>query len=58
VTHQITGVQVQGRYANGRGQEYTEEFEVEYWREGFTSWRKYYRFDGKTVSQVNGRHVC
>lgn len=56
-THLISAVQVQGRYDNGRGQEYTEEFEVEYWREGFQMWRKYYRFDGKSVSQSQKQPV-
>ena len=54
-THLLSGIKVQGRYDRGKGQEYTEEFEIEYWREGFNEWRKYYKFDGKTVSQLKKR---
>lgn len=48
--HVITGVQTQGRYDRGRGQEYAEEYTLEYWRPGFKEWRVYRRWDGKEVN--------
>lgn len=47
--HVITGVQTQGRYDHGRGQEYAEEYTLEYWRPGLDQWRQYSRWDGKQV---------
>lgn len=47
--HVITGVQTQGRYDRGRGQEYTEEYTVEYWRFGLNEWKEYKRWDNKQV---------
>lgn len=46
----VTGVQTQGRYDRGRGQEYAEEYTLEYWRPGFMEWKEYKRWDGKQVS--------
>lgn len=45
----VTGVQTQGRFDHGRGQEYTEEYSLEYWRPGLADWREYHRWDGKKV---------
>nr|CAI5859953.1 unnamed protein product [Callosobruchus analis] len=50
--HAVTGVQTQGRYDRGRGQEYTEEYTIEYLRPGMKSWREYCRWDGKRVSYI------
>lgn len=50
VVHTITGIQTQGRYDHGRGQEYTEEYTIEYWRPSLNMWKKYKRWDGKEVS--------
>lgn len=47
--HVITGVQSQGRYDHGRGQEYVEEYTLEYRRPGFTDWRRYKRWDNREV---------
>lgn len=47
--HVITGVQSQGRYDHGRGQEYVEEYTLEYRRPGFAEWRRYKRWDNKEV---------
>lgn len=47
--HIVTGVQTQGRYDRGRGQEYTEEYTVEYWRPGLNEWKQYKRWDNKEV---------
>ncbi|XP_011873229.1 PREDICTED: discoidin domain-containing receptor 2-like isoform X2 [Vollenhovia emeryi] len=51
--HVITGVQTQGRYDHGRGQEYVEDYTVEYRRPGFTRWRRYKRWDNKEVLTGN-----
>lgn len=50
--HVVTGVQTQGRYDHGRGQEYAEEYTLEYWRPGMEGWKQYTRWDGKTVSKT------
>lgn len=47
--HVVTGVQTQGRYDHGRGQEYVEDYTLEYRRPGFTEWRRYKRWDNKEV---------
>ncbi|TGZ50640.1 discoidin domain-containing receptor 2 isoform X1 [Temnothorax longispinosus] len=51
--HVVTGVQTQGRYDHGRGQEYVEDYTVEYRRPGFTRWRRYKRWDNKEVLAGN-----
>ncbi|XP_017882704.1 discoidin domain-containing receptor 2-like isoform X2 [Ceratina calcarata] len=51
--HVITGVQSQGRYDHGRGQEYVEEYTLEYRRPGFTEWHRYKRWDNKEVLAGN-----
>ncbi|KDR22084.1 Discoidin domain-containing receptor 2, partial [Zootermopsis nevadensis] len=43
----LTGVETQGRYDRGRGQEYVEEYMIEYWRPGLGEWKQYSRWDGK-----------
>lgn len=47
--HVVTGVQTQGRYDRGRGQEYAEEYTVEYWRPGLPEWKEYKRWDNRQV---------
>ncbi|XP_031776700.1 discoidin domain-containing receptor 2 isoform X2 [Nasonia vitripennis] len=37
----ITSTRTQGRYGNGHGVEYTEEYYIEYWRPGFSEWRRW-----------------
>ncbi|XP_025835674.1 discoidin domain-containing receptor 2-like [Agrilus planipennis] len=49
----ITGIETQGRYDRGRGQEYTEEYTLEYWRPGLGKWKEYRRWDGKQVLRGN-----
>ncbi|XP_024873096.1 discoidin domain-containing receptor 2-like [Temnothorax curvispinosus] len=34
----LTSTKTQGRFGNGNGVEYTEEYFVEYWRPGFNKW--------------------
>lgn len=48
----ISGIATQGRYGNGRGQEYTEQFRLEYFRPELSVWRPYRRWDGKEVLYV------
>ncbi|XP_069672630.1 discoidin domain-containing receptor 2-like isoform X2 [Periplaneta americana] len=49
----LTGVQTQGRYDRGRGQEYAEEYMIEYWRAGLGEWKQYSRWDGKQILSGN-----
>lgn len=60
--HMITGVQTQGRYDHGRGQEYAEEYTLEYWRPGMDQWKQYNRWDGKQVFYlfytIQGVGIC
>ncbi|XP_011501342.1 PREDICTED: discoidin domain-containing receptor 2 [Ceratosolen solmsi marchali] len=37
----LTSTRTQGRFGNGHGVEYTEEYYVEYWRADFTDWRRW-----------------
>ena len=39
--HVINSVVVQGRFANGLGQEYTEHFIVQFWRKGMDQFVEY-----------------
>lgn len=39
--HVITGTKTQGRFGNGQGQEYAEEFMLDYWRPGFGKWLRW-----------------
>lgn len=49
----ISGIATQGRYGNGRGQEYAEAFRLEYWRPELGQWRRYRRWDASEVLQGN-----
>ncbi|XP_046467696.1 discoidin domain-containing receptor 2 isoform X1 [Neodiprion pinetum] len=40
-TRVLTSARTQGRFGNGHGVEYTEEYFVEYWRNGFTKWTRW-----------------
>lgn len=54
--HVVTGIQTQGRYDRGRGQEYAEEYTVEYWRPGLAEWKEYRRWDGRQVNTKNEKY--
>ena len=41
VDHVITSVVIQGRFANGLGQEYTEYYILQLWREGMADFDEY-----------------
>ncbi|XP_043241295.1 discoidin domain-containing receptor tyrosine kinase B-like [Amphibalanus amphitrite] len=47
----ITAAETQGRFGNGRGMEWAERYELEYWRPGWdaeTGWRTYRNVSGHT----------
>ncbi|XP_012268369.3 discoidin domain-containing receptor 2-like [Athalia rosae] len=52
-SHLVRTIQTQGRYDHGRGQEYVEEYTVEYWRPGFSEWREYRRWDDEKILTGN-----
>uniref|UniRef100_A0A182UCV1 F5/8 type C domain-containing protein n=1 Tax=Anopheles melas TaxID=34690 RepID=A0A182UCV1_9DIPT len=39
--HVITAIKTQGRFGKGQGREYTEAYALEYWRPGFTKWKRW-----------------
>lgn len=51
--HVITGTGIQGRFANGKGQEYAEGYRLEYWRPGMTTFRAYTSGYGNQVSVIS-----
>ncbi|RZF47106.1 hypothetical protein LSTR_LSTR005184 [Laodelphax striatellus] len=51
--HAVTGTQTQGRFGNGQGQEYAEEFLIDYWRPGLVKWRRWRGRDGKQILPGN-----
>lgn len=53
-THVITAIRTQGRFGKGQGQEYTETYVLEYWRPGFTTWKRWKNTQGK---EVNGAAI-
>ncbi|XP_076271676.1 discoidin domain-containing receptor 2 isoform X2 [Rhynchophorus ferrugineus] len=51
--HVLTGVKTQGRYGNGQGQEYAEQYMVEYWRSGLGKWVRWKDRSGKELLSGN-----
>jgi hypothetical protein len=47
--HLITRTETQGRFGNGQGQEYAEQFLVEYWRDALLQWTVYKDTRGQKV---------
>ena len=45
----VTSVLTQGRFGNGRGQEYAEAFKIKYWRPGMTNFKDYQDHLGRKV---------
>lgn len=39
--HLVTLTETQGRWGNGQGQEFTEAFTIEYWRQSINRWVEY-----------------
>ena len=62
--YRLTRTATQGRYGGGRGQEYAEAFQLEYWRPEFgnetDSWRTYKNHSGHTVLyiRINSRSMA
>ncbi|KAL3275351.1 hypothetical protein HHI36_020118 [Cryptolaemus montrouzieri] len=48
--HVVTETRTQGRYGNGQGQEYAEEYMLDYWRPGLGDWVRWKNRSGKEVS--------
>ncbi|XP_046642045.1 discoidin domain-containing receptor 2-like [Daphnia pulicaria] len=51
--HVISTVQTQGRFGNGQGQEYVEQFKLEYWRPGMERWMRYRNQTGAEIFTGN-----
>ncbi|XP_076038345.1 uncharacterized protein LOC143023641 [Oratosquilla oratoria] len=49
-THVITGTGTQGRFDNNNGKEYTEHYQLQYWRQGFTEYKTYTNGSGDQFS--------
>ena len=47
--HVITATYTQGRFGNGRGQEYAEHYRIQYWRPGLTDFIDYHDNLGRKV---------
>ena len=50
--HVVTGVKTQGRFGNGRGAEYTEAYNLHYWRPGMTDFIEYHDSLGRKITTV------
>ena len=48
--HVVTSALTQGRFGNGRGQEFAEAFKIQYWRPGMTNFKDYQDHRGRKVS--------
>ncbi|GIY47965.1 discoidin domain-containing receptor A [Caerostris darwini] len=51
--HVISAVATQGRFGNGQGREYTEDYALEYWRPGLSHWK---RFSDRREEQAKRAH--
>ena len=45
----ITKVEVQGRFGNGQGREFAEQYKLQYWRPGLQYWPTYKNGRGEEV---------
>ena len=48
--HVVTKTLTQGRFGNGRGQEFAEAYKIQYWRPGMTNFIDYRDSLGRMVS--------
>lgn len=46
----LTSARTQGRFGNGHGVEYSEEYYFDYWRPGFSEWRRWKNRKAESVS--------
>ncbi|CAL4145492.1 unnamed protein product [Meganyctiphanes norvegica] len=51
--HVVTKVEVQGRFGNGKGQEFTEQYKLHYWRPGLQHWVTYKDGHGNEMLEGN-----
>ncbi|XP_045462151.1 discoidin domain-containing receptor 2-like isoform X3 [Harmonia axyridis] len=51
--HVITETRTQGRYGNGQGREYAEEYMVDYWRPGLVEWKRWKNRSGRELLKGN-----
>ncbi|KAF0305794.1 Discoidin domain-containing receptor tyrosine kinase B [Amphibalanus amphitrite] len=49
----ISAVSLQGRFGNGQGREFADQFTLEYWRPGLTAWKPYKAWNGSQVLAGN-----
>jgi discoidin domain receptor family protein 2 len=49
----VRGVVLQGRWANGLGQEFAEQVMIQYWRPGLSAFRPYVTAQGSAVMEAN-----
>jgi len=56
--HLITRTETQGRFGNGQGQEYAEQFLVEYWRDALQKWIVYKDTRGQKVWTDVSKSSC
>jgi discoidin domain receptor family protein 2 len=49
----VRGVVLQGRWANGLGQEFAEQVMIQYWRPGLSAFRPYVTAQGSAVLEAN-----
>ena len=51
--YRITQTATQGRYGGGQGQEYAEQFVLEYWRPSLKDWKTYRNHSGHSILPGN-----
>ncbi|CAD5231215.1 unnamed protein product [Bursaphelenchus okinawaensis] len=52
-THVIRAVETQGRYGNGTGREFAQQYMLDYWRQGTTKWIRYRLRNGSELIEAN-----
>lgn len=51
--HVISFTESQGRFGNGQGVEFVEQYMLEYWRPGHNTWYTYKKWNGDKVSSLH-----
>uniref|UniRef100_A0A1I7RJS2 Discoidin domain-containing receptor 2 n=2 Tax=Bursaphelenchus xylophilus TaxID=6326 RepID=A0A1I7RJS2_BURXY len=52
-THVIRAIETQGRYGNGTGREFAQQYMLDYWRQGTTKWIRYRLRNGTDLIEGN-----
>lgn len=55
--HIVTAIKTQGRFGKGQGREYTEAYVLEYWRPGFSKWKRWKNTRDNEVSVMKMEFV-